>query len=114
MPRQTGAFEMELTSWPLFQTFGYIHAHAHRLKESLHTCVFKQAWYHGETSEEALDRSKQKRKHGASETNGLFTQKSEHFTHLFSSTLGLPVYKLQIQNEVTVIKEKKTQTNFQC
>lgn len=39
MPRQTGAFEMVLTLWPLLQTLSYTHAHAHTVKDSPHTCV---------------------------------------------------------------------------
>lgn len=85
----------------------YTCTHTHILKESPHICVFKQFWYHGETSEEALDRSRQKRKHDTGQRNWLFTQKYEHFTDPFSSTFFLSVQNLQIQNGVTVIKKKK-------
>lgn len=77
--------------------------------------MFKQTWYHGETLEGVLKRSRQKRKDDTGETNWLFTQKSEHFTHLFISAFYLPVYNLQVQNGVTAIKKKKTNklTNVQ-
>lgn len=79
MPRQTGAFEMVLTLWPLLQTFTYTHAHRAKI-HLIH--VFEQVWYPAETLEEALDRSRQKRKHDTGEKY-CFLPRNQNISHTF-------------------------------